>query len=1003
MVLIKEKIPSVGAEGNALNANSMNSIIPKHYAGVYGKRYEKQPDSLEMGRITNYFKYKSFSKRHGIDELLNQLSSGHCVIPCHYQYDSETDLNVFVSASWFAVDVDDDDMKTDPVQVLASLSNKAAALFYTFSHGIKGNRFRLIFQFDKAIHNEVKFRLITEMIAAELKEQGLPVDEKALTPTTPIRPGIKGHIINDLSVKLNTDELMKKAEKESEKRAKNRRESFVTEFEYKWTFEDLREMALKVGHIPTGSGRGGEWNAIVYGLKHYVETGAITDSEGYELFDIISGSESSEKVWQGMKPTGRATIGTLIHSAKTNGFTMKKSYRYAQRETPETANIERRKVNGYIPMELAKSLLEREQKLLVDSPTGSGKTENFIKAFKELATNTSRSVYIFSAPTRTLTKQISKKYEILAVKGNNPRLFKDIFSYAKSGKRIFVCTYDMTPLLIETLKNQGMGKLYLVIDEYHKTVADYSPGYRNKAIKNMLEAAKEATSFIALSGTPEEVLKADFDKVIRIDNGVPASPCMDFVAHTYEKKKDYIPTLVKMIEETTKRGRKMLIFIQNKDDIEKVTNLLRLNNVKVRTITADSGFNPTREQIIEKETIDNDVKVVLSTTVIADGVTIKNKLMDNGMEWECMAVCNERSDLFNVSLLKQISNRFRDDYRRFSVFMLSPINEEEKRFNIEAAYQYNKGVSDRFVDLINDNFSGRDFVLFNPSILENKFGITKGENGAAVDPLFIRHLSSEEQNRYYSGRRIAFVKALETMLHKKCSGFDNVNERIRANDFSLDDIEKEAEIIETAQKEKKERKKSSITNTFKQNVWQALQNDDEEALEEFKKEADPTHFKCLKQIGKIASFEVCKTIVTSVKRDADAHKFLHAIKALADIAHFAKINRMSPTKKVFLKLSQLDEYLPTEEFEEEITRIANKMRLKTKTVKEVLRMFEQSKKRIGKDRTRSTALKPLTIESVAEEFGLTTEQVKETLKNYVNADVDVSAIKRKNVINYYSL
>lgn len=985
---------------------SQGQNYKEHYCVFDNVKLKQQPRGAEMGVLINRFKKKGVASRRSIDFILNKLGNGHAVIPSNVTIETTAgtppafttpanDLKiVFQSASFFALDVDDDKEITDPLSVLKSLSDKAVGLFYTFSHGIKGNRYRLLFQFDKPIHDEGKLKIIMELLAEDLRKQGIPTDQgQGKNTTLAIRPGIRGAVVNNYEVCLNSAEWIERANIEKLNRAERMKKNFDYEMQNKITFEGLREAAQAIGYIASGSGQHEEWTRLSMAIKHHTEAGELSDQEGFELFTIISGPETSEKSWNGFKPSGAVTIRSFIHKAKESGYRIKNSYLYATSAEESSIQSETIKVSEHIPTEVAKELLQRHQRLLVDSPTGSGKTRSFITAFKELADARKPHFYIFAAPTRALTEQIAAEYEIPAVTGKQEHLFKQIASKARGGSRVFVSTYDMASNLADFLTYGDKPKQFtLVWDEAHKATTDYDKNYRREAIRNLREASQKAVSFVALSGTPEDILQDDFDKTIKINSGREASPCQEFGVYTYEKEKEADAALVHLIETWTKK-RRLLVFIQSKERIEQLYHLLNKRGIKTSKVTSDDKRSATYRELIEKQTVADDVKVLLATSVISDGINIKNSL-----EWECIAVSDKRSPLFNVSTLKQISNRFRASYRRFSLFMMEPKHQEDKLFHINSAYAYNKRVTDRFIESINSEFSGADINLFRSSVIENKYGIELSDKGVAADPLHLRYMASQSKERYYAGHRIAFIRALENILHKK-HALLNISEEIRNKRLEIPEIAEELNAAQEEAKQHKDRKRSAIEHIFIPSIHQAFRTGDEEKLKEFKRQASPSHYACLNRLSPIAPFAVCQKVVSAIRKDADTHRFYSRLESLTDVAYFTAINRMTPTKKVFLAIKEIDEFIPAAELKERLEQLARKAKVSKGDVLKVKKMFMQTSRK-GSKGTRQAKMDAVTIDSVAEEFGLTPEEVKLCLKNYVQLQKPAVQIAARN---YYSL
>lgn len=956
--------------------NTTTTNIPKHQVIVHPKSFGNQPQGYEMGKVTNDIK-GMYGEYIPVTKILDYFTKGHCIMLSNMQIDNENRFS-FISSSLFAIDVDDIDKKTNPKEVIMMLKDKLVGLFYTFSHGKegKGNRYRLLFQLDRVITDEKKMKAIISLIADYLYKQGIPVDTQAKNPLQIVRGGNKGYELVNAANKLNADELLDRIKRNNLKEQQEKYSKFGKDYN-PVPFKALKEMAECIGYIPTGTGQGELWKRLVIALKHYVNTGFITQDEGFELFEIISGGEQSQRQWERLPASGQATIGSFVYEARKRGYKGKYTY-LANKDIQETYNKETIKVNKYIPTEVAKNIIESRERVLVDSPTGSGKTTSFLTAFKELQ-DSSNHYYIFSVPTITLTEQCAIKERVMGVKGQTKDLFKKINTYIKNQNRVFVSTYDMAPVLIDMLQtmNEPLKISYtLVVDEMHKFVTDYDKGYRYDAVCQLNEAGKKARSFVGLSGTIDDIYKNDFDKVIHIDNGNPASPCKEFVVYTYKKQKEALAELIKLIEIWTTE-RRLLVFIQSKEKMMMVRDALRQHGINVRTISADSKKNPTYRQLVENETIEEGVQVVLSTSVIADGVNIKNSL-----EWEVIAVCNDFSSLFNYSAMKQISNRLRNEYRRFSLFMMEPKEEDQKLFCIESAYKWRCDAASKLAEEINEHpyFDKR---LFRSSEIEKKYGIHEGEEGLEVDTLFLRHSVSNEQERYYKYKRFAFIKVVEKVLHKKLLGILDVTEEIKKKEIDLTGIKEVLDKLEEQAKKSDAEKEESILQTFDNDVYQAFVEQNEEIINGFRKATIPRHFACISTLIKIADYETCKKVVSSVKRDADSHAFFNSISSVIDANYFLSVNRPNGTRKVFLELLKLDEFMTNQEYKKELERIAKKVKLTVKDVKSVEKLVIFEKKRLPKVGTRvKRVVSPITADHIADTHDITVSKIYEIMKTY---------------------
>ena len=170
----------------------------------------------------------------------------------------------------------------------------------------------------------------------------------------------------------------------------------------------------------------------------------------------------------------------------------------------------------YISTDFTKEVLTAEQSVLIKSPTGSGKTTNFVNGAKELTTENISRYYLFSVPTQALVDQIAATEKILGVRGLLDSIFKKIQAYHNAGNRVIVVTYDMAAATVDMIRRiNPFASFSLIIDEYHNLV--YGFNYRRQAIEELYKLRYIVKSFVGLSGTPDDVLKTDFDKEIHIE------------------------------------------------------------------------------------------------------------------------------------------------------------------------------------------------------------------------------------------------------------------------------------------------------------------------------------------------------------------------------------------------------------------------------------------------------------------------------------------------------
>ncbi len=1003
----------------ATNQTSNTSI--QHYALIYPQKFKKKPGE-EVGKIHNHFKRNPYPRPYTLRRIVDAFCSGQTLMLAMAELELKNaadkekakaadknsrewaDLHImgFRSTQLLGIDIDDEYSETDIQAVLEHFKGRVSAAYYSFSHqkpnnqgGIQ-NRYRLLFQFDKPITDYEVGKEIVKLIRDELLKvyPQFPSNKiDTMQPKTLWHGSSRPPVFIDDTAFMDTDIYVAKVEKALEDKRealritrKNQAAQFRSQTENAVTFEELSEMAQAIGHIPTGTDQFEKWRNLSLSIRSHEVAGHISSDEGLQLFDIVSGGESSENDYFNFKPNGRMSIGTFINHATDAGYKRNIKYSYVLQNVSEAIPRESIKVNDGIPTALAIELIQRRERLLIDSPTGSYKTTAFMNAFKELA-NKDYHYYIFTAPTIPLTQQIAKDHNVMCVTGGMSNLRSDIMSKAVSGHRVFVATYDKTAELISYLEN-GISygnkppEFTIVVDEVHKFTEAYN--YRFAAIDRLEMLTNSAVSFIGLSGTPEDILKDGFDKLIKIDTGNSKSPCLDYRVFTYNKMDEADVMLIPVIRGLLHQTR-VLLFINSKDRIKRIARMLGREGISTKTVTSDTKQSATYLNIVEKGEIEDSVQVVIATTVLADGISLKN-----GINWSCVVAADRGSPIFNPSTIKQISNRFRKDYRYFCLYLHKPNPEygETKRFFIESEYRYRRRVVTRYVEYLNEEFKEGRLQDFIPSSVEKHNGIyyrSKEElAGIQFNPLFVRHQSMRKKESHYKLFRFAFIEEVGRQLGRKLSGVFSVNEEVEKNGSDLSGLlavmeaEKEQEKLEAAEL------REAFKVYFDESIYGCFVRGDEEALKHFKEDVHADQYAATLKNCKIADYETCKTLGIAVKNRNDTNKYVNDIKALAELASFDYVKKITVTKRIFLELLKMEgkDYFSSDFKEITEQRLPKKLKVKPSDVKETLKLFHKFHSRPGGES--NTTIRPLSVELVAKiRHVIVEDSVKSSVFRYV--------------------
>lgn len=110
--------------------------------------YTQKPQGKEVAQI-RYIK-----QTLTIQQLIDYISAGHCITHCFEDYDEEfgqstKKIENFRYTQLIGIDIDDADVNLNTY--ISSLRYKPTLAYTTFSHNIKGNRYRLLYIFNEKI------------------------------------------------------------------------------------------------------------------------------------------------------------------------------------------------------------------------------------------------------------------------------------------------------------------------------------------------------------------------------------------------------------------------------------------------------------------------------------------------------------------------------------------------------------------------------------------------------------------------------------------------------------------------------------------------------------------------------------------------------------------------------------------------------------------------------------------------------------------------------------
>jgi len=262
---------------------------------------------------------------------------------------------------------------------------------------------------------------------------------------------------------------------------------------------------------------------------------------------------------------------------------------------------------------LTKRIKENKRLFLV-APTGTGKTRAiFEKIIPELQKEGKKC--LVAVPLRSLAKQISKEYNIEDLKGgyNNAELNTAV------GEGKAVATYDTAVKIAHNFD-------YIFIDEAHNFLSAYS--FKSNAIKNLWQNT-ESKNLIFITATPPlNLFKSLGFRMIKINSALHQPESISIRKSLTSPLK----TAIAHIKQSDLKGGSLFLKIKSKSILQSVKKYLVQNNFatdkEILIINSDieQRTNDKKEfdYLIENQKFNKNIKYILSTNYINDGVNIKD-------------------------------------------------------------------------------------------------------------------------------------------------------------------------------------------------------------------------------------------------------------------------------------------------------------------------------------------------------------------------------------------
>lgn len=293
--------------------------------------------------------------------------------------------------------------------------------------------------------------------------------------------------------------------------------------------------------------------------------------------------------------------------------------------------------------EALKEILLKPGKFLVEGVTGGGKTYAILNVFKFLSSLYKDRVFIISCPNKIQNLQ-NQEYGVTAIVGG--KVIDQVYTTSSM-------VYDKAKSLLEQYHLYKDYKITLIIDEAHQLI--YSKNFRKKAINELLKLSEKCFNVIHLTATPGANLDCySYDEYYQLK---PIKENININTFGIMKSKDGLTSLYKAIRINFKQGKKVLIFLNNKDKIFEIQGHLSkiFKDKNIGIITSDEKENNDIFQSIVKDSlIPSNYDIVLTTSVLECGTNIEN------LDYTPI-VYVDNNLFFNVDSVIQQVARFRKD------------------------------------------------------------------------------------------------------------------------------------------------------------------------------------------------------------------------------------------------------------------------------------------------------------------------------------------------------
>lgn len=305
--------------------------------------------------------------------------------------------------------------------------------------------------------------------------------------------------------------------------------------------------------------------------------------------------------------------------------------------------------------ELSKILLSNKR-VILKAPTGAGKTKAILEIFKELSQINKNHAYILATPNRSQSEQNSK-YDVVVVVGG-----VKVYELTTDELLATSCVYDKIDTLVNECQNRKLD-ITLVVDEAHELIYSYS--YRKSSIKKIVANLDVCKTVVYMTATADvlinnrDIFKYDYIVECEPKHRKPNAKELNIIQY---QKSD----LESLTLNTIRSNMDCKHILVRCNDISLIASLTsKLNSDGIHCCYIDSKNKNESDAygfIVKDGTISDKYKVIFVTSLMDSGVSLMN-------DKSVLCLYVSRPSEFNLNSIEQFSNRCRNQYGKFILFI----------------------------------------------------------------------------------------------------------------------------------------------------------------------------------------------------------------------------------------------------------------------------------------------------------------------------------------------